>query len=130
MQLKTTPVLKQRCLRHASAFCYGIDAMAFRLRKRFVAFLLPVVLAFAQQAAMAHQVSHAGDESADPGKTLVHLQLCDKCVSAANLVDVPGSPELHVELLHAHYFHSAAAPTQFASADWTAHACRDPPRPL
>lgn len=101
--------------------------MAFRLRKRFVAFLLPVVLAFAQHAAMAHQVSHAGDESGDAGKTLVHLKLCDKCVSAAKLVDLPGSPELRVELLHARYFHSAAAPTPFASADWTAHACRDPP---
>ncbi|UCH49510.1 MAG: hypothetical protein JSU95_06960 [Betaproteobacteria bacterium] len=101
--------------------------MAFRLRKRFVGFLLPVVLAFAQHTAMAHQVSHASDESSDPEQTLVHLQLCDKCVSAAKVTHLPAGPSFRVELLHGRYFHNAAVPTPFASVDCIAHACRDPP---
>ena len=124
------PLSKRPYLHRELAFCYGVGAMAFRLRKRFLALLLPVVLAFAQHSAMAHLVSHHGDKPADPGQALVHLKLCDKCVTAAKLIHLPAGQELRVELLHARCFHSAAVPTPFASAEWTAHACRDPPSSL
>lgn len=104
--------------------------MAYRLRRRLFAFLLPAVLVFAQHGAMAHLVSHAGDKPADPEQTLVHLKLCDKCVTSAKLVHVPAGQEFRVDLLHTRYFHRAAAPALFASADCTAHACRDPPNLL
>ena len=101
--------------------------MAYLLRKRFLAFLLPAVLVFAQHGAMAHVVSHASDKPADPEQPLVHLQLCDECVSAAKVSHLPGEQALRVELLHARYAHNAAVLAPFASADPKAYACRDPP---
>jgi hypothetical protein len=101
--------------------------MTDRLKKRLLTLLLPAVLVFAQHGAMAHLVSHAGDKSADPEQTLVHLKLCDKCVSAAKVTHLPAGQELRVELLHAHNFHRAEASAPFSSADCAAHSCRDPP---
>ena len=101
--------------------------MINRLKRRLLTLLLPAVLVFAQHGTMAHVVSHGGDKSADPEQTLVHLKLCDKCVSAAKVTHLPAGQELRVELLHARNFHRAEATAPFSSADCTAHSCRDPP---
>lgn len=101
--------------------------MARRLRRRLFALLLPAVLAFAQHGAMAHLVSHAGDNAADPEQTLIHLKLCDKCATAAKVVHVPPLQELRIELAHARYELHAATPTFPASVDATRYSCRDPP---
>lgn len=130
MQLKSLPVPKQRCLCRESEFCYLMGAMAYRLRRRLLAFLLPAVLVFAQHGAMAHVVSHASDKSADPEQTLVHLKLCDKCVSAAKLAHLPAGQDSRVELLHAQYCLRAATPTLPASAESNSYSCRDPPAVL
>lgn len=120
----------RRCLRRAPAFCYVTRAMAHWLKKRLLAFLLPAVLAFAQHAAMAHLVSHAGDNAADPEQTLIHLKLCDKCATAAKLLHVSTSQDLRIEPTHACYVLRAATPNHLASADCTRYPCRDPPTAL
>jgi hypothetical protein len=130
MELKTTPVSTQRCLRHESAFWYRSFVMAYRLRRRFLAYLLPAVLVFAQHGAVAHVVSHAGDNSADPEQTLIHLKLCDKCASAAKVTHLPAGQDLRLELLQAQYCQRAAKPTLLASAESTRNTCRDPPKIL
>ena len=54
--------------------------------RRALNFLLPVLLLAAQQAALAHVVSHLDpDQSPAHERTLVHLKLCGKCVSAEKL---------------------------------------------
>lgn len=119
-----------RDLRRAFAFCYFTRAMAQRLRRRLLALLLPAVLAFAQHGAMAHLVSHAGDNGADPEQTLIHLKLCDKCATAAKLVHVPPSHELHIELTQARYVLRAAIQNHLASVNSALYSCRDPPKAL
>jgi hypothetical protein len=52
------------------------------LLRRALILILPAVLLLAQHAAMAHVLSHAGEESSPAHeKTLIHLKLCGKCVS-------------------------------------------------
>ncbi len=47
---------------------------------------LPVLLLLAQQTALAHAVSHLDpDQPPAHERTLVHLKLCGKCVSAEKL---------------------------------------------
>ena len=102
--------------------------MRYQLRQRFLACLLPAVLVFAQHGAMAHRISHASEKSADPKKALVHLKLCDKCVSAEKLVHLPGGTEHRLELTQLRYSHSAALPALFYAALPTRQSCRDPPK--
>jgi hypothetical protein len=98
---------------------------------RILVLILPAVLLIAQHGAMAHVLSHAG-EPVPPAheKTLIHLKLCGKCVSADKLsFAVPGGGVLPAatELRHtyvepAHYarpsvpstaYHSRAPPPLF-----------------
>ena len=104
--------------------------MARRLRRRLLALLLPAVLVFAQHGAMAHLVSHAGDNAADSEQTLIHLKLCDKCATAAKVVHVPPLHELRIELAHACYVLRATVPNHSASAGSAHYPCRDPPLAL
>ena len=50
-------------------------------KKRLLAWLLPAVLLFGQQAAIAHITEHASGEYDDPESALVHGKLCNKCLS-------------------------------------------------
>jgi hypothetical protein len=101
--------------------------MAYLLRKRFIAWLLPVVLVFVQHAALAHVVSHAADPSADPEQTRAHLKLCDECASVAMLEHVGAGQTHRFDLLHTSHGYSAALPAQSRSIDPAQHAARDPP---
>lgn len=69
------------------------------LRKTFLA-LLTAALLFAQHAAFAHVVSHAG-ETVPAKEQLAHSKLCGKCVSFEKLtgalpVAAPALPALDV----------------------------------
>jgi hypothetical protein len=101
--------------------------MACLFRKRFIAWLLPVVLVFAQHAALAHVVSHAADPSADPEQTRAHLKLCDECASAVKLIHLGGSQAHHLDLLSTSHGYRLALPAQSRSADSAQPAARDPP---
>jgi hypothetical protein len=101
--------------------------MARLFRKRLIAWLLPVVLVFAQHAALAHLVSHAADPSADPEQTRAHLKLCDECASAAKFIHLGVGQTHHLDLLHTSHGYSAVLAAQSRSADSAQHAARDPP---
>jgi hypothetical protein len=65
-----------------------------RILRRALHFVVPLLLLSAQQAALAHVVSHI-----DPGqspaheRSLAHLKLCGKCVSAEELTHIAaGTP--------------------------------------
>lgn len=56
--------------------------------RRTLNFILPVLLLAAQQAALAHVVSHLDlDQPPENERTLVHLKLCGKCVAAEKLTN-------------------------------------------
>ncbi|MEX0960859.1 MAG: hypothetical protein WDZ63_16390 [Burkholderiales bacterium] len=53
------------------------------LLRRALILILPAVLLLAQHGAIAHVLSHASQDSSPAHeKTLIHLKLCGKCVSA------------------------------------------------
>jgi len=101
--------------------------MASRFQKRLISWLLPAVLVFAQQAALAHLVVHAADQSAESEQTLVHLKLCDECASAAKLVHLPAGQSHHLDLLQAGHSYRAVLPALLCSAEQIRPAARDPP---
>ncbi|NIO39475.1 MAG: hypothetical protein GTO41_04285 [Burkholderiales bacterium] len=104
--------------------------MAYRLKKRFLAWLLPAVLVFAQHSAIAHLVSHGSDKSADPQQKIVHIKLCDKCLSAAKFINASPKQEYRVEPLLACYGLAAVRPFLANSAEVAFQSCRDPPEAL
>ena len=54
--------------------------------RRSLVLVLPLMLLLAQHGALAHALSHFGPDSAPvQEKSLVHLKLCGKCVSAEKL---------------------------------------------
>ena len=97
-------------------------------RKRFLAFLLPALLLFAQQSAMAHLASHAAEQSPNPEKSLVHLKLCGKCLSAEKFTHVPATVEHRFDAGIANYSHTPAQPTVLHSTVTVWRGCRDPPQ--
>jgi hypothetical protein len=102
--------------------------MLNRHRNRFLAWLLPAILLFAQQAAMVHLTLHASGESSDPESALVHAKLCNKCLSIEKLttavVDISQRPVLEQHRLR----HAAALATNPRSREIPAQSCRDPPK--
>ena len=102
--------------------------MGSRFRKRLISWLLPAVLVFAQQAALAHVVAHAADQSAESEQSLVHLKLCDECASAAKLVHLPAGQSHRIDLLRVGHSYSVALPALFCSAEQVRASARDPPR--
>lgn len=101
--------------------------MAYLFRKRLIAWLLPAVLVFAQQVALAHLVTHAADKSADSEQTVVHINLCDKCASAAKLIHLPAGQSHRLDLLQTCHVYSGALPALFHPVEATRPAARDPP---
>jgi hypothetical protein len=65
-----------------------------RTLHRTLNLLLPVLLLIAQQAALAHVVSHLDpDQPPAQDRSLAHLKLCGKCVSAEKLTHIAvGAP--------------------------------------
>jgi len=101
--------------------------MARTFQKRLIAWLLPAVLVFAQQAALAHLVAHAAEQSAESERTLVHLKLCDDCASAAKFVHLPAGQSHRLDLLQTGHSYGAAIPALSRSAEPARPAARDPP---
>ena len=102
--------------------------MLNRRRNRFLVWLLPAILLFAQQAAMAHVTQHASGESPDPESALVHAKLCNKCVSAEKftnaVVDINQRPVLEQHRLH----HADALAKNPRSREIPWQSARDPPK--
>lgn len=99
-------------------------------RRRFLFWLLPAVLLFAQQAALAHVVSHFSDNPPSTGKALAHLKLCDSCLAVEKLLHAPGIKEHKVIVLHGSYATAPDLPAALTSVDALEPSCRDPPTTL
>lgn len=99
-------------------------------RRRFLHWLLPAVLLFAQQAAMAHLVSHFSDNPPSSGKALAHLKLCDGCLSVEKLLHIPGVKEHRVIVLQGEDTPEPLLLSGLVSIDAGTPSCRDPPKYL
>ena len=104
--------------------------MQVRFRRRFLIWLLPAVLLFAQQAAMAHLVSHLGDNAAGTSKSLAHQKLCDGCLAVEKLFHIPGVKEHRFAVLLGENMPEPALHSGLVSLDAGAPSCRDPPKHL
>lgn len=61
--------------------------------RRALHFVVPLLLLSAQQAALAHVVSHLDPDQPAHERSLAHLKLCGKCVSAEKLTHIAaGTP--------------------------------------
>lgn len=84
-----------------------------KLLRRALILILPGVLLLAQHGAIAHVLSHAGPESSPAHeKTLIHLKLCGKCVSAekfSHAAPPTGLTLIAAGLRYAHLSHDARA---------------------
>ena len=104
--------------------------MSPRFHRRWLLWWLPLVLLFAQQAAMAHMASHAGDRSSNPEKTLAHLKLCGKCLAVEKLSHTPPVAEHHLALAEAAYVYTSFTAAPAPSLVNVRQSCRDPPQHL
>jgi len=104
--------------------------MQFRFRRRFLIWLLPAVLLFAQQAAMAHLVSHLGDNADGTHKSLAHQKLCDGCLSVEKLFHIPGVKEHRFVVLQGEDVPEPVLQAGLLSLDAGTPSCRDPPKHL
>ena len=104
--------------------------MQIRFRRRVLFWLLPAVLLFAQQAAMAHLVSHLGDSSAGTSKSLAHLKLCDGCLSVEKLLHIPGVKDHRFVVLQGELAPEPLLLSGLVSIDAGTPSCRDPPKTL
>ncbi|HUU73217.1 MAG TPA: hypothetical protein VMW70_11365 [Burkholderiales bacterium] len=101
--------------------------MLKRFRNRFLSCLLPAILLFAQQAAMAHLASHAAGEPPDPENSLVHVKLCNKCLSVEKLTSAVTETGQKAGLPQHHFNYNVALAAQPLSRDAIRQSCRDPP---
>lgn len=99
-------------------------------RRRFLFWLLPAVLLFAQQAALAHVVSHFSDTPPTSGKALAHLKLCDGCLAVEKLLHIPGVKEHRVIVLHSEGVPEPVLLPSLVSVDAATPSCRGPPKTL
>ena len=104
--------------------------MQIRFRRRFLIWLLPAVLLFAQQAAMAHLVSHLGDNPDGTSKSLAHQKLCDSCLSVEKLFHIPGIKEHRFVILQGENAPEPVLLSVLVSLDAVTPSCRDPPKHL
>lgn len=99
-------------------------------RRRFLFWLLPAVLLFAQEAALAHLVSHLGDTPTETSKSLAQQKLCYGCLSAEKLFHIPGVKEYRVIVLQGEDVPEPALLSDLVSIDAGTPCCRDPPPTL
>lgn len=96
-------------------------------RIRFLSYLLPAILLFAQQAALAHLASHASGEAPNPKSSLVHQKLCGSCLAVEKLANAAVDIGRQPTVVENHSPHIATLPTQLRSHTAVRQACRDPP---
>lgn len=104
--------------------------MLKRFRIRFLSWLLPAILLFAQQAAFAHLASHAAGEAPNPKSSLVHEKLCGGCLAVEKLTNAAVDLGHQPAVVENHFHHIATLPTQLRSHAAVRQACRDPPESL
>lgn len=102
--------------------------MLKRFRIRFLSFLLPAILLFAQQAALAHLASHVTGETPNPKSSLVHSKLCNKCLSVEKLTSAVVESGQRITLEDYDFRYVVALPRQPRSPEAIGPSCRDPPR--
>jgi hypothetical protein len=96
--------------------------------RRVLNLLLPVLLLLAQQAALAHVASHIDpDQSPAHERTLVHLKLCGKCVSAEKLTHVAAGKMPAVAASSASYAQPIVAGYACVTRALSAYSSRAPP---
>jgi hypothetical protein len=101
--------------------------MLKRFRIRFLSFLLPAILLFAQQGALAHLASHATGETPSPKSSLVHEKLCGGCLAVEKLTNAAVDVGRQPRVVENHFQHTATLPKQLHSYTAVRQACRDPP---
>ena len=99
-----------------------------RFRIRFLSFLLPAILLFAQQAAFAHLASHVTGETPNPKSALVHDKLCGSCLTVEKLTNATMDTGHQPGMVESHFHHVAALRAQLRSRTAVRQSCRDPPQ--
>ena len=101
------------------------------LRKSLVPLLCAVLLG-AQHSALAHVLSHVGDEQRPANdKTLVHLKLCGKCVSAEKLShSAPNDAGVCVALIAGEYIQPVSRTDACTAQESRRYNSRAPPHCL
>jgi hypothetical protein len=99
-----------------------------KILRRALHLLLPVLLLLAQQAALAHVVSHLdADQPPANERTLVHLKLCGKCVSAEKLTHLAAGKTPAVTESSASYAQPVFAGYACVTQALSAYSSRAPP---
>lgn len=100
-----------------------------RFLRRAIILMLPAVLLFAQHSALAHVISHldAGQAPASE-KTLVHLKLCGKCLSAEKLAHAAPAQCARMGVAHGGYLPPRATAYAFTSQHSATYRSRAPPQ--
>lgn len=100
-----------------------------RFLRRAIVVLLPAVLLLAQHSALAHLISHIdAGQSPQNEKTLVHLKLCGKCVSAEKLSHAAPAPCLRVAVADGGDLPSVWRFSSFVSRHSATYRSRAPPQ--
>jgi hypothetical protein len=96
--------------------------------RRSLVLVLPLLLLLAQHGALAHALSHLDPYSAPvQEKSLVHLKLCGKCVSAEKLGHFTGAGIQPVVVDAARYLICSRSERSFAARALSPYFSRGPP---
>jgi hypothetical protein len=89
--------------------------------------LLSLLLVFAQQGAVAHEISHYGDGQSQGSKQSPADKFCEKCLTFAQIAGAVHAepPVLALALLT--YDYIPQAPAAVIAAEAPAYRSRDPP---
>jgi len=99
-----------------------------KMLRRTLNLVLPALLLAAQQAALAHVVSHLDpDPSPAHERTLVHLKLCGKCVSAEKLTHLAAGKPPAITAASASYAQPVFAGYACATRAQVPYSSRAPP---
>lgn len=99
-----------------------------KLLRRCLVLVLPLLLMMAQHGALAHALSHFDRDSAPAQeKSLVHLKLCGKCLSAEKLSQFTGTGFSPVVIDPARYRVSAHQERGFFPRSLSPYCSRAPP---
>ena len=103
-----------------------------RVSRKSLVPLLCAVLLGAQQSALAHVLSHLGSEQRPANeKTLIHVKLCGKCVSAEKLShSAPNSAFIYVALIVGEYLQPVSRSYACIAQESRRYNSRAPPHYL
>lgn len=100
------------------------------MRRSLLKFLLPLLLLFAQQEALVHELSHAGEALAQiqsPGKQVPQSKACEKCVVFAHIASAVHSDAPQLVTPSLSYDHPQQVQVASIAADIPSPRSRGPP---